>query len=92
MERLHDAHGLASRPIETAGRRGLEVDFLSAEFDRLQPSVNQHFNPRRHCRGQAKVVGRGHAVDNEARLVATGDGTDDGTVGRPVRLFTEVRS
>ncbi|WP_292860936.1 hypothetical protein [Mesorhizobium sp.] len=54
------------------------MDFLAAKLDRLQSRVDQHFN-HRVCGGrEAKVVGGRHAVDDHARVIAAGHGTDDG--------------
>ena len=80
VERLNDPHGRPSGPIEAAGRGEPEMNFLAAEPDRLQPRIDQNLDARRHGGGESEFVGGGHAVDDGARLIAAGDGTDDGAV------------
>jgi hypothetical protein len=56
------------------------MNFLLAELDRLQACINQHLDARGHGGGEAEIVGGGHAVHHGARLVAAGDGADDGAL------------
>ena len=76
---LDDAHGGLVGPVK-AGRGELELDFLLAKLDRLQPCIDQHLDARWHSGGKAEIVGCGHAVDDGASLVATGDRPDNGSI------------
>ena len=80
VQRLNNAHGGTVCPIEAAGRGILEMDLLIAEFDRLQPRVDEDLDAGRHGRGEAEIVGGGHAVDDRAGLVAARYGADDGAI------------
>ena len=46
----------------------------------FQASIGEDLDAGRHSRGEAKVVGGGHAVQHDAGLVATGDSADDGAI------------
>lgn len=82
MERLDDPHGGTTSPEEAARRRRLEVNFLGAKFDWLEPCIYQHFDSSRYGRRQTEIVGGGHAVDNKAGLIAAGDGADHRAIVR----------
>ena len=82
MQSLNHPHGGTTGPIEAAGRGQLKVDLLIAELDRLQASIDEDLDARRHGGGEAQVVGGGHSVHHDAGLVAACDGADDGTIIR----------
>ena len=63
MQCLDDPHGWAPRPMETAGRGGLEVDLEVAKRDRFQPSIRMNHDPCWHRVGQAKIIRRRHPID-----------------------------
>lgn len=58
------------------------MDFLAAEFDRLQSRIDQHLDPRGYGRGKTKIVGGRHAIDDGARVVAACYGPDHGAIIR----------
>ncbi len=73
---LNDQHRRAARPIQTSRRGGLEVNLLTAKFDRPYSCVDQHFNSSwLRCR-KSKVVGCRRPVDHEPCLITTCDGLD----------------
>jgi hypothetical protein len=72
MQGLHDPHARSAGPIEPAGRRRFESDFLIAELDRLQTRIDENFHFGGDGGCQPKIVGGRHAVDDKAHLVSTG--------------------
>ena len=93
MERLHEAHGRAARPIKAAGRGGLEVERQVAEGDGPQASIGKHADARRNGVGESEVVGGGEAIDHHPDLSLPGQRVDHvarvgigGLSGEPVIL------
>ncbi len=77
VERLHDAHRRPTGPVQPARRGLLERDPLVAEADWTQPRVGERSDAGRDRGGQAEVVCGSQPVDDQADLVAPGDGIDD---------------
>ena len=77
IERLNDAHGGMSRPMQAAGRGMLKLNGQVAELDRFQPGIREYESARRHRVGESQIVGRCDPVDNHPHLVAPGEGVDD---------------
>ncbi len=93
MERLHETHGGATRPIKAAGRGGLEVEGQVAEGDGPQAAVGEHADVRRNGVGESEVVGGGEPVDHHPNLALPGQRVDHvarvgigGLSGEPVVL------
>src|ERR1035441_3868139 len=93
MERLHETHGGATRPIKAAGRGGLEVEGQVAEGDGPQAAICEHADTRRNGVGEPEVVGGGEAIDHHPDLALLGQRVDHvarvgigGLSGEPVVL------
>ena len=56
------------------------MDLLVAELDRFQPCIGQNLDAGRDGGGEAEIVSGGHAVDEDAHLVAARDSADDGAI------------
>jgi hypothetical protein len=76
VQRLDDPHCRPSRPEQLARRRRLENDRHVAELDRFEPRLGMDDDLRRHRVGEAEIVGGGHAIDEDANLVAARHGVD----------------
>jgi len=75
--------------MQSTRRGSPEVDLLAAKRDRTQTRIRQDRDPRGNRSGQAQVVRRSEAIDDDARLVTEGDSVDDGGLVRYRRLPCE---
>ena len=89
VQGLHDPHGGPTGPVEAAGRGLFELDEQLVQLDRAAARIGMDRDPCGDGVGQAKVVGGGHAVHEQAQLVAPGNGIDNGAVVRRGRLLSE---
>ena len=95
MQGLHDPHRGSPCPIEAARRRKFELDHQPVELDGATPGVGVDCDACRHSIGQTEVIGGGHAVDQQAQLVSSGNGIDNYPVvgcGRPLRQPVDGRA
>ena len=76
MERLHKAHSGTARPVEAAGSGGLEVEGEVAECDGPKASISEDTDARRHCVGEAEVVGGGEAIDHHPNFTLASQRVD----------------
>jgi hypothetical protein len=89
MQRLDDAHGRTSSPVQLPGSGLLEADLQSVELDRASARVSVDHDVRRNCRREAQVVRCRQAVDQHADLITTSNGVDDLAVVRNRRLLRQ---
>ncbi len=82
VQSLNDAHGWATRPVELAWRRELELDREIAERNRTPAHVGVDDYARRDGGGQAQVVGGRQTVDQHAGLIAPGKSVQDLSIVR----------
>ncbi|MCP1784399.1 hypothetical protein J2R73_011368 [Bradyrhizobium japonicum] len=66
------------------------MDDLLSKRDRLQASVDQDLDARRHGRGEAEIIRGSHPVDHDAGLVAARHSPDDRAIVGDHRLACEV--
>ena len=76
MERLHEAHGRASRPVEAAGRSVMKIEDQIAELNGPQAPIGEDLDARRNCIGQSKVVGGRDAIEEDAHLAPASQSID----------------
>jgi hypothetical protein len=70
VERLNNAHGGMSGPVQAAGRGMLKLNGQVAEFDRFQPRIGEYDRARGHRVGESQVVGGSDPIDDHPHLVA----------------------
>jgi hypothetical protein len=76
MERLHETHSRAARPIKAAGCGGLEVEGKIAERDGPQAAIGEHADAGRNGVCEPEVIGGGEAVDHHPNLTFPGQCVD----------------
>ena len=76
VQGLHDTHGGAARPVETAGRRLLERNRLIAKLDRAEAVIGRHGHTGGNRRRKAKIVCCRYSIHDEAGLISSGDRID----------------
>lgn len=90
VQGLHDTHRWPAGPVQAAGRRLLELDDEVVQLYGPAPGVGVDRDAGGHRVGQAKIVRRGHAVDQEPKLIPTGDGVYDGAIVGAGGAFREA--
>jgi hypothetical protein len=82
VQRLDDAHRRSARPIEAACGGRFEDDRELVEMNGMRLCVRVDRDARRARLGQAEVVGRRNAINEDAGLVTPRKRVDDGPVVR----------
>ncbi len=75
--------------MQSTRRGSPEADLLTAKRDRTQTRIRQDRDPRGNRSGQAQVVRRREAIDDDPRLVTARDSVDDSGLVRYRRLPCE---
>jgi hypothetical protein len=95
VQRLHNSHGRAPRPVHALRRNGLKDDSLFPHLDRPQPCVRENRHARRHGRRETAIICGGQAVDDDATLKFSRllelRARDSGPFNYPIEVFTEWR-
>jgi len=76
MERLHEAHGWTTRPVEAAGCGGLEIEGDVAEGDGPHSAISEHVDPRWNRVGESEIVGGGETIDHHSDFALAGQRVD----------------
>src|ERR1700678_82592 len=99
MERLHQAHGGTSRPVESAGRGGLKVECEIPEGDGPQAAIGEYADSRWNGVGESKIVGGGEAIDHHPNFALAGQRIDyvarvgvGGLSGKPIALGSVIEA
>ena len=93
MEGLHDTHGGTPCPEEATGRRLLELDAQVVELNGAATGIGMENDASRYGISQPKIVGCGHAVDQQSELIPASDGLHHGAVvgtGGPLGQAVEL--
>lgn len=83
IERLHEAHGWAPRPVEAAGRGMAKLDGEFPESDGTQARIREYGDARRNRVSQTQIVGSGDTVHDHSNVVLASERIDHSArVGR----------
>ena len=63
---------------------------MDVEFANAAPGIRTNRDARKHSVCQSEIVCCGHAVDQQANLIAARDGIDHGSVVRPRPAVNEA--